>query len=121
MAGTVDEGLLFLDHRLRNRITFIKWDKETLGPINDTIGAEQGGCASDRIYTLVNNEQLETAQQSKLGVDLGLAVCPNGDVDSLVLSAVGQADDIALISSSLRNLQKLLHCLKFTVKSTKLN
>ena len=56
-----------------------------------------------------------------MGVDLGLAVCPNGDVDSLVLSAVGQADDIALISSSLRNLQNLLHlskiyCEKYQVK-----
>ena len=102
-------------------MTFIEWDKEIQGPINDTIGVEQGGCASDRIYRLVNNEQIETAQQSKLGVDFGLAVCPNGTVDSLVLSAVGQADDIALISSSLRSLQYLLHlskiyCEKYQVK-----
>ena len=112
MAGTDDEGLLYLDHRLRNRATFIEWDKEILGPIHDTIGVEQGGCASDRIYKLVNNEQLKTAQQSKLGVDLGLAVSPRGDLSRVVISAIGQADDIALVSSSLRNLQILLHLSK---------
>ena len=121
MAGTDDEGLLYLDHRLRNRATFIEWDKEILGPIHDTIGVEQGGCASDRIYKLVNNEQLKTAQQSKLGVDLGLAVSPRGDLSRVVISAIGQADDIALVSSSLRNLQLLLHlskmyCNKYQVK-----
>ena len=45
-----------------------------MGPIRDTQGVEQGGCASDRVYRLVNNEQLETAQRSELGVDLGLVV-----------------------------------------------
>jgi hypothetical protein len=45
---------------------------ELLGPIKDTQGVEQGGCPSDRVYRLTNNEQLETAQRSQLGVDMGL-------------------------------------------------
>ena len=81
---------LYLDHRLRNRRTYIEWDKEMLGPIRDTMGVEQGGCASDRVYRLVNNEQLQTAQESQLGVDLGLAVNYNGDLVRQVLSAVGR-------------------------------
>jgi hypothetical protein len=88
LAGTQDEGLIYLDRRLRNRQTYIEWDKQLLGPINDTMGVEQGGCASDRIYHLVNNEQLQTAQQSELGVDLGLVVTTNGDLDRKVISAV---------------------------------
>ena len=63
-AGTQDEGRLFIDHRLRSRKTMLEWDKVILGPIMDTQGVEQGGVPSDKIYRLVNNEQLVTAQQS---------------------------------------------------------
>ena len=37
LAGTNDEGLLYLDSRLRSRHTFIEWEKELLGPIKDTL------------------------------------------------------------------------------------
>ena len=84
LAGTQDEGLIYLDNRLRSRRTLIEWDKEILGPIRDTQGVEQGGCASDKIYRLVNNEQLQTAQASELGVDLGMVVSQDGDLISQV-------------------------------------
>ena len=32
LAGTHDEGLLYLDNRLRSRQTLIEWDKDILGP-----------------------------------------------------------------------------------------
>ena len=73
------------------------------GIINDTLGVEQGGCASDRIYRLVNNEQLETAQQSELGVDLGLVVTSGGGSVKQILSAVGHADDVGLLSNSVKS------------------
>ena len=41
-----------------------------MGPIRDTKGVEQGGCPTDRIYRLVNNEELDIAQRSELGVDI---------------------------------------------------
>ena len=111
-AGTQAEGLVYLDKRLRNRLTFVEWDKQIMGPIADTIGVEQGGCASDRIHRLVNNEQLETAQRSKLGIDLGLVPAPSGGLVRQVLSSVGQADDVGLLSSSLLALICLLHLTK---------
>ena len=82
---------------------------------------EQGGCASDRIYRLVNNEQLDTAQSSELGIDLGLSLDVRGSLKRQVISAVGQADDVALVSSSLHSLKTLLHltkiyCCKYQVK-----
>ena len=121
LAGRDDQGLLYLDKRLRSRNTYIEWDKELLGPIKDTQGVEQGGCASDRVYRLTNNEQLETAQRSQLGVDMGLSVSPSGDLSRLVMSAVGQADDVGLLSTDLRRLKTLLHltklfCDKFQIK-----
>ena len=64
IAGTQDEGLLYLDQRLRSRRTMIEWEKEILGPIRDTQGVEQGGVPSDKVYRLFNNEQLLMAQQS---------------------------------------------------------
>ena len=70
-----------------------------MGPIHDTLGVEQGGVNSDKIYKLCNNVQLSTAQQSRLGVDLG----------SVVVSAIGLADDTALVSDSLSKLAGLLH------------
>ena len=51
-----DEGLVYLDKRLRNRLTYLEWDRHIMGPIRDTRGVEQGCCPSDRIYRLVNNE-----------------------------------------------------------------
>ena len=75
-AGMSDEGLVYLDRRLRSRLTYVEWDKQMMGPIRDTRGVEQGGCASDRIYRLVNNEELNVAQRSDLAVDLVLARDP---------------------------------------------
>jgi hypothetical protein len=87
----------------------------------DTMGVEQGGCASDRIYRLVNNEQLHTAQQSELGVDIGTVVADNGHLQHIVLSGVGQADDVGHLSNSLSDMKALLHlsqlyCEKYQVK-----
>ena len=44
-----------------------------MGPINDKLGVEQGGCNSDRLYKLANNAELNLTQQSQLGVQLGAA------------------------------------------------
>ena len=70
-----------------------------MGPINDLIGVEQGGVNSDRVYKLCNNIQLNTAQRSQLGVDM----------DGVVVSSIGQADDTALVSNCLTKLAGLLH------------
>ena len=98
----------------------LEWDKDILGPIMDTQGVEQGGVPSDKIYRLGNNEQLVTAQQSELGVELGSVATPEGLVRQ-VLGGVGLADDVALLAGSLTKLQALLHltrmyCDKFLVK-----
>ena len=83
---------------------------------------EQGGCASDKIYCLVNNEQLVTAQQSELGIDLGLvSTGSQSGVLRQVISAAGFADDVGLLASSMQKLKVLLHltmmyCDKYQVK-----
>ena len=109
-AGTVDQGLLYLDSRLGSRHTFCEWNKELMGPIRDLLGAEQGGINSDRLYKLVNNSQFKVAQQSRLGVTMG----------SMVISSVGQADDSGLMANTIFNLQNLLlltleYCKKYSV------
>ena len=73
-----------------------------MGPINDKLGVEQGGDNSDRFYKLTNNTQLNTAQHSGLGVDIG----------SSILSAIGFVDDTSLVSDSLSKLAGLLHLTK---------
>ena len=50
-----------------------------MGPIQDTLGVEQGGVCSDSFYKCINNEQLEMAQSSGLGVSIG---------------DIGQAEDV---------------------------
>ena len=88
LAGSRGQGLLYLADRLSNRLTHVEWDKCLMGPIADLLGVEQGGCLSDRLYKLANNEQLSVAQQSMLGLAM----------HGVVVSSVGQADDSCLIS-----------------------
>ena len=111
LAGTHGQGLLYLADRLGSRKTFVEWDKCLMGPICDTLGVEQGGCLSDRLYKLANNEQLNVAHQSELGVS----------VNGIVISAIGQADDTCLLSDCIHKLQLLLqlaveYCTKYHVE-----
>ena len=87
LAGTRDKGLLYLLNRLSNRRTFPEWDKVLMG-----LGLEQGNVNSDRIYKLCNNNQLSTAQNSRLGVNC----------EDEVVSAIGQADDTVLLSDCIK-------------------
>ena len=88
-----------------------------MGPIHNTLGVEQGRCASDRLYRLCNNEQLNTAQQSQLGVDLEVDLSVEGKPNRLVFSAVSQTDDVAFMSNLKLLLYLLvLYCNKYQVK-----
>ena len=104
-------AIKIINTRLASRTTVYEWQGEMMGPATDTTGFEQGGVNSSEFYKLYNNEQLKTAQQSALGVDIG----------SQVIAAIGQADDVMLVAPSLFNLQLLLtlteqYCTKFRVK-----
>ena len=110
-AGVKNDALILIDNRLANRATVYEWDKELLGPAPDITGFEQGGINSSDFYKLYNNQQLDTAQLSGLGVDLG----------SVVISAIGQADDVILCTNNIDNLRLLVtltekYCRKFRVK-----
>ena len=86
-------AIILIDKRLASRTTVYEWEGEVMGPAKDGTGFEQGGINSSDFYKLYNNEQLKSAQDSKLGVD----------IESQVISGVGQADDVMLASSSLYN------------------
>ena len=82
------------------------------GPIKDEQGLEQGGLPSSDCYKLYNNKLLDQAQQSSLGVELS---------KDLIVSAVGQADDTALLSDDLLKLLLILqlaldYCEKYNVE-----
>ena len=82
-----------------------------MGPIRDQLGVEQGGPNSSEFYKLYNNEQLTVAQESGLGTS----------ISGIPVAAVGQADDTALVSNDLHQLQCLLdlslaYCKKHQVK-----
>ena len=96
--GTNGHKLLYLDNRLKNRKTFVEWDFRILGPIKDELGFEQGGVSSGDLYTLYNADQLSVAQDSGLGVDIGVTT----------ISSIGQADDVVLLSTDLAFLNHLL-------------
>ena len=69
-TGTSDSSLNLISNRLSNRSSFIKFNNDVIGPIHDSLGVEQGGLLSDRIFRLVGNDQLLFAQLSNLGVPL---------------------------------------------------
>ena len=97
-TGTSGQCLALINNRLQARSTYVEFDRQLMGPIEDQLGVEQGGSNSGDYYKIFGKEQLSTAQSSKLGVDLG----------GHVISAIGQADDIVLISNCLHSLQNLL-------------
>ena len=110
-AGVARSAIHFMDSRLESRETVYEWDGVKMGPAKDKTGFEQGGINSSDYYKLYNNEQLVTAQGSDLGIDIG----------SSVISAVGQADDVLLVSNDIFSLQLLVkltedYCQKFRVK-----
>ena len=111
MDGVHGQALLYLKNRLENRVTYLEYQKNFAGPIYDNCGLEQGGVSSSDLYKLYNNQQLSLPQESRLGV----AMSP-----SLILSAVGQADDTALLSNNIEKLRHILglvlyYCSKFNV------
>ena len=72
-----------------------------MGPIRDLWGLEQGGRNSSEFYKVYNNNQLEMAQSSELGVPLAGNSSP-------VVSAIGQSDDVCLVSNDIYSLWYLL-------------
>ena len=118
-AKVPGSAILYMDSRLASRRTVYEWDGVMMGPAEDQTGFEQGGINSSDFYKLYNNEQLTTAQSSELGANIG----------SAVISAIGQADDVILISNDIHSLQLLVnlteeYCKKYRVqlepKKTKL-
>ena len=110
-CNTNGDTLLYINNRLENRQTCIDWEGQIMGPIVDERGLEQGGVSSSDLYKIYGKEQLATAQQSELGVKLGI----------LTISGIGQADDTALVTNSIKNLLFLLQlsiefCNKYHVK-----
>ena len=110
---TKDQRALYWDQRLSCRTTFCQWGEDLMGPIKDQLGVEQGGPNSSEHYKIYNNEQLETAQHSGLGITIG---------DTNV-AAIGQADDTALAADNPHHLQLLLdlsteYCKKYEVKQS---
>ena len=111
MTGLNGAALLLLDNRLKSRATVYQWGEQMLGPSTDSTGFEQGGVNSGDFYKLYNNEQLKSAQQSGLGVNIG----------SSTISAIGQADDVILAANNLDSLRYLAvltekYCVNYRVK-----
>ena len=112
MSGMEGNTLLYMENRLDSRVTYCQFDGNLVGPIHDQQGLEQGGVSSSDCYKIYNNELLNQAQDSKLGINLG---------GSLVVSAIGQADDTVLVSNDLTKLRHILkitldYCSKFNVQ-----
>ena len=110
-AGVSGSALLLINNRLASRSTIYEWGGEMMGPAHDQTGFEQGGINSGDYYKLYNNEQLKSAQNSQLGVDIG----------SSTISAIGQADDVILAANNIHDLQLLAkltesYCARYRVK-----
>ena len=106
-----DTTLLLIDNRLKSRSTIYQWCNELLGPSRDITGFEQGGINSGDFYKLYNNEQLKQADASELGVSIG----------STTISAVGEADDVVLLSDDIHSIKLLArlteqYCKEYRVK-----
>ena len=100
LAGMDGNSILLMNQRLRNRHTYIDWNRTIMGPILDDHGLEQGGGNSSDLYKLYNNNLLKSTQLSQQGVDLG---------NNLVISSIGLADDTVLASNTVSSLWNILY------------
>ena len=87
------QAVLYMENRLSSRVTYCEFNKTIAGPIHDQQGLEQGGVSSSDCYKLYNNEMLDIAHMSTLGVEM---------TGNLILSAIGQADDTVILSNDLK-------------------
>ena len=97
-CNTSGQSLHYISNRLGYRRTFIEWEGNMMGPIDDEAGLEQGGVSSSDFYKIYGKEQLTTAQASSLGVQVG----------NETISGIGLADDTALVSNDIHKLHLLL-------------
>ena len=74
--------------RLTSRVTYVEQGKVIMGPNCDTVGVEQGGVSSSDQFQLVNGAELVMTNGSGLGLDMG----------AVIVAAIGQADNVALVS-----------------------
>ena len=114
-SGMEGNSVNFINNRLKNRRTYLDWDKTIMGPIYDELGLEQGGSNSSEYYKLYSNENLISAQKSEQGINLG-----NYLGKSVVISAVGLADDSVVVANKLSRLSNILfltknYCSKYGV------
>ena len=112
LSGMTGNSLHYVKNRLLNRVTYCDWQNNLMGPIYDEHGLEQGGCNSSDLYKMYNNNLLKTVQMSNQGVKFG---------EGVTISCIGQADDIALISSDVFCLLNILnltlsYCRKFHIE-----
>ena len=109
-SSTYGQGLIYLNNRFQNRQTYNDWNGRIMGPIHER-GVEQGGVNSSDVSKIFGKVQLSTAQESKLGVPLGI---------NLRVSGIGQADDTGLLSNSFHSLQYLLRCPTLSARNMEL-
>ena len=93
-----EQMIRYWDLRLSNRTTYCLWDNQLMGPIHDQLGVEQGGPNSSDHYKIYNNEQISSAQTSGFGTTIG----------NVKIAAIGLADDTALVSNDISELQHFL-------------
>ena len=105
-----DQSLLYMATRLTSRLAYMEQGKIILGPIHDTVGVEQGGVSSSDQFQLVNGAELDMTNGSGLGLDMG----------AVSVAAIGQADDVALVSPHPAALQSLLNLSEAFSASTSL-
>ena len=106
-----DQRIQYWDLRLSKRTTYCQWEHQLMGPIHDECGVEQGGPNSSDFYKIYNNEQIISAQDSGFGAT----------VANVPIAAIGLADDTALVSHDISQLQHLLqlslnYCKKYQVE-----
>ena len=104
----VDQSVVYLANRLANRKTYLQYEHETLGPIDDNAGVEQGGIPSSEEYQLVSNSEVNALNESNLGVDVGAGT----------VACIAAADDEVVLSDSPHSLQSLLNLAQMFCRDT---
>ena len=93
------QSIIYMDHMLTSRRTYLKHQDTVMGPIGDSQGVEQGGIESSNMFQLITDSELKALNAYGLGI-------PRGDLN---LTTLGKAVNQVLLTTSHSRAQSLVN------------
>ncbi|XP_045541848.1 uncharacterized protein LOC123723308 [Papilio machaon] len=94
------ELLRILQYWYHNQINYVRWADKLLSPYSLNCGVRQGGITSVKLFNLYINDLIVELSSKKIGCR----------IDDVSINNISYADDMVLLSPTIRAMRNLLAC-----------